>query len=227
MTITTHSKTQDAQIQRDVLAELRWDSRIGETEVGVEVDDGVVTLTGYVGSYAKRIAAEDAAHRVPAVRDVANDVLVHVPGGFSHTDTDIAHAVRRALEADVFLPAEDIRTTVTDGWVTLEGEVSFWREREDATRAIRHLAGVRGVTNEILVRRTFVDPENVRTTIEEALERRAEREAERIGVRVDEGVVTLTGKVHSWREKRAVLGSVGHAPGVISVVDRLDVKPYA
>jgi osmotically-inducible protein OsmY len=214
-------------IHKGVLAELSWDTRVDETDVGVEVDDGVVTLTGHVESYAKRVAAEDAAHRVPGVRDVANDIVVHVPGGFSRTDTEIAHAVRRALEADVFIAEDNIETTVSNGWVTLKGEVDFWRERQDAERSILRLAGVRGVTNAITVRERTVHPDTVRTTIEEALERRAEREAERIQVSVDEGVVTLSGRVRSWAEKRAVLGAVGHAPGVRSVVDRLAVAPYS
>jgi osmotically-inducible protein OsmY len=218
---------QDSLIHKGVLAELRWDTHVDETDVGVEVDDGVVTLTGHVESYAKRVAAEDAAHRVLGVRDVANDVVVHIPGGFARTDTEIAHAVRRALEADVFVAEDNIETTVSNGWVTLKGEVDFWRERQDAERSILRLGGVRGVTNAITVRVRTVHPDTVRDTIEEALERRAEREAERIQVSVDEGVVTLSGRVRSWAEKRAVLGAVGHAPGVRSVVDRLGVAPYS
>jgi osmotically-inducible protein OsmY len=213
------------QIHKAVLDELRWDTRVDETDVGVEVDEGVVTLTGHVNSYAKKLAAEEAAHRVHGVLDVANDIGVHVADSFYKTDTEVAQAVRRALEADVFVPAEQIETTVSDGWVTLRGNVSYWSQHDDAERAILRLSGVVGVTNAIEVRSPDVAAEIVRETIEEALERRAEREADRIQVTVHEGRVTLVGQVRSWAEKRAVMGAAGHAPGVRSIDDRLRVSP--
>jgi osmotically-inducible protein OsmY len=217
----------DTAVQQAVLDELTWDTRVDETEVGVEVDHGVVTLTGTVAAYAKKLAAEEAAHRVPGVLDVANDIKVHVPGGFYQTDTEIAQAVRRALEADVFVPAEGIETTVSDGWVKLEGTVEYWSQRQDAEQAIIRLLGVRGVTNAIEVHTRPVDAVKVQAAIEEALERRAEREAERIEVLVRDGVVTLSGPVRSWREKRAVVGAASHAPGVRSLVDYLRIDPFA
>jgi osmotically-inducible protein OsmY len=215
----------DAQIQQEVLRELKWDTRVEEAEIGVTVDRGVVTLTGSVGSYAKKLAAQEAAHRVFGVLDVANDIEVKIPGAEARSDTDIARAVRRALEWDVWVPEERITSTVADGWVTLEGEVNVLREREDAERAIRRLAGVRGVTNKIVVRPAKVEAEDLREAIEEALERRAEREARRIKVEVEDGAVTLSGRVRSWAEKRAILGIVSHAPGVRSVNENLFVDP--
>jgi osmotically-inducible protein OsmY len=214
-------KDTDAQLHRRVLEELKWDTRVDETDVGVEVDDGVITLTGFVDSYAKRVAAEEAAHRVPGVLDVANDVQVHIPGSIGKTDTEIAQAVRRALEDDVFVPAEQIETTVSNGWVTLTGEVDYYRQREEAERAIFRLRGVRGITNMLTVHAHDVPPYMIREAIEEALERRAEREAERITVHVEGGVVTLSGAVHTWPERRAVVGAAGHAPGVRAVIDHL------
>jgi osmotically-inducible protein OsmY len=214
-------KETDAQLHRRVLEELKWDTRVDETDVGVEVDDGVVTLSGHVDSYAKRVAAEQAAHRVLGVRDVANDLQVHIPGSGLRTDTDIARAIRRALEDDVFVPAEAIETTVSNGWVTLTGDVPHYREREEAERAIFRIRGVRGITNMLTVHAHEVPPYVIREAIEEALERRAEREAERIKVQVENGVVTLSGEVHTWPERRAVVGAAGHAPGVRAVVDHL------
>src|SRR6266508_6461375 len=122
----------DAQIHQDVLRQLRWDSRVDDTEVGVAVDQGVVTLTGTVASYAKKLAAQEAAHRVTGVLDVADDIRVKVPGSLGRTDTEIAQAVRHALEWNVMVPDTHITSTVTDGWVTLEGGVNLLREREDA-----------------------------------------------------------------------------------------------
>lgn len=216
----------DREIQEDVLGELRWDSRIRQAEVGVEVDEGVVTLTGTVDGWAKKLAAKEAAHRVVGVRDVADDVRVKLPGSLERTDTEIAQGVRFALEWDAFVPDHDIRSTVSDGLVTLEGQVHTLRQKEDAARAIRAVPGVKGVNNWLKVAAVKADPEKLRKSIEEALQRRAEREAEKIQVTVGDGVVTLAGRVRTWPQKTAVLGAVSHAPGVQEVRDRLVVRPW-
>jgi osmotically-inducible protein OsmY len=217
----------DAEIQQDVLRELKWDSRVEETDVGVEVDEGVVTLTGTVGSWAKRVAAAEAAHRVHGVLDVANDIVVKVPGSAGRTDTEIAHAVRTALEWDVFVPEKRIQSTVSDGVVTLKGEVDSLRQREDAERAVRNLAGVRGVANLIEVKPPRVAPQEVQRSIEKALERQAEREAQRITVAVRDSRVTLSGNVRSWAEKEAAIGAARGTAGVRDVEDHLRIEPYA
>jgi osmotically-inducible protein OsmY len=214
----------DVQIQQEVLRELRWDTRVDATEIGVTVHTGVVTLTGTVGSWAKRAAAEEAAHRVAGVHDVANDVQVKLPSSLERTDSEIAEAVRHALEWDVFVPDTRIQSTVSDGRVTLGGTVDTAAEREDAERAVRNLAGVRGVVNKIRVAPAVRLPGDVKKAIEEALERRAQHEAKRIEVQVEEGRVILRGHVRSWAEKEAVVGAVGHAPGVQTVEDRLHIS---
>jgi osmotically-inducible protein OsmY len=219
------SKT-DREIQKDVLSELGWDTRVDETEIGVEVEKGVVTLTGTVDSYAKKIAARDAAHRVLGVLDVADDIQVKLPGSLKRTDTEIAQAVRAALEWDALVPDRKIRSTVSDGWVTLDGEVDTLREKEDAQHAVRALTGVKGVNNRLIVTAIKADPIRLRRFIEEALERRADRQAEKIRVDIDDGTVRLAGQVRSWREKEAVLGAVSHAPGVREVQDHLTVNPW-
>ena len=216
----------DSQIQQDVLAELRWDTRVKQTEIGVSVKKGIVTLTGTVDSFAKKLAARDAAHRVGGVLDVADDIQVQIPGVMARTDSDIALAVRHALEWDAFVPDTKIRSTVANGWVTLEGNVDSLFDRDDAERSVRRLQGVRGVLNNIAVASTKADSTKIRKSIETTLERRAEREADRIDVEVVNGKVTLRGRVHSWPEKEAVLGTVEHAPGVQNVVDHLRIEPY-
>ena len=215
----------DSEIKRQVLRELKWDSRIAWSEIGVEVFEGVVTLTGAVNSYAKKNAAQEAAHRIDGVLDVANDIEVR-PGEFTRTDSDIALAVRHVLQWDALVPDEQIQSTVSDGWVTLEGEVDLWRERQDAETSVLRLEGVVGVTNKITIAPKTVDVEGLREEIECALERRADREADRLRIEVHDGAVELFGRVHSWQEKRAVLGSISHAPGVSQVVDHLRVDPY-
>jgi osmotically-inducible protein OsmY len=219
-------KLSDRELQQQIMRELRWDSRIGASNLNVEVNDAVATLTGAVSSYARKIAAQEAAHRVAGVLDVANDIQVKPADRFVRTDTEVASGVRNALEWDALVPNELITSTVSAGWVTLEGDVDYWREREDAERAILRLAGVVGVINKITIRKQPVDPKELRQQIEYALERRADREAERLRVDIHDGAVDLWGRVHSWQEKRAVIGSIGHAPGVTRVVDHLRIDPY-
>lgn len=218
-------KKTDTQIHHDVIEELKWDSRVDETEVGVQVAAGVVTLTGTVTSWAKRVAAQEAARRVIGVLDVANDLKVKAVGGLSRTDTEIAQAVRQALEWDVFVPNEKITSTVTDGWVTLEGPVERSTQREAAERAVRNLMGVKMVVNKITVTQPKAVTGDVRKAIEQALERRAEREARQIGVDVRDGTVTLTGPVHSWAERKSVLAAARFTPGVRVVEDHLRTEP--
>jgi osmotically-inducible protein OsmY len=214
----------DSEIQQEVLRELKWDTRVEETDVGVEVDAGVVTLTGTVSSWAKKMAAQEAAHRVAGVLDVANDIKVKIPGSAGRTDTDIARAVRNALEWNVFVPEKNIRSTVSDGWVTLEGDVDFWTHRDDAESSVRNLSGVRGVTNKIEIKPPPATPSDVRESIEAALERQAEREARRIDLEVRDGRVSLTGVVHSWAEKEAVIGAAKGTPGVRAIDDHLRIQ---
>jgi osmotically-inducible protein OsmY len=141
------------------------------------------------------------------------------------TDGEIARTVRLTLEWDPFLPGRRIRSAVFEGWVTLEGEVSTLREKEDAERLVRVLKGVQGIHNLLRVAAANVDARVLRRSIEDALELEAEREAERIGVSVEGDTVTLEGKVRTWPEKNSVLGAVSHASGVHEVKDRLSVDP--
>jgi osmotically-inducible protein OsmY len=208
------------------MRELKWDSRINWASISVDVKNGVVTLTGAVPTYLQKLEAQSAAHRVVGVLDVANDIEVIPADLFTRTDTQIAGAVRNALEWDALVPNELIQSSVSDGWVTLEGEVHYLRERDDAEEAIRRLTGVVGVTNKITVRKQPIDSDGLREKIEFALERRADREAQRLRVEVNDGAVDLFGRVHSWQEKRAVVGSISHAPGVVQVRDHLRIDPY-
>lgn len=148
----TAIREQDSRIKRSVLDALRLDALVDETEVGVEVDEGVVTLTGTVHDPRKKQAAQDAAHRAANVRDVANEIRVLLPWSPRCSDGEIARSVRRALERDLLIPAADIQTTVSEGVVTLSGVLDHWSERDDAERAVRYLYGVRRVINLIAVR---------------------------------------------------------------------------
>jgi osmotically-inducible protein OsmY len=219
---STSPKT-DAELQQDVLDELRWDTRVNATDVGVSARDGVVTLTGAVDSWAKRHAAGRAAHRVAGATDVANDVTVRVAGAMERGDAELAKAAREALTWDVRVPGQEIETTVAEGVVTLEGTVSYWSQRADAEAAVRNLTGVQAVDNLILVAPAPARASDVRRAVAAALARQAKREAGHLDVACDEGRVTLTGTVRSWAEREAAVGAAGATPGVRDVVDRLHV----
>ena len=219
----THS---DEQIQLDVLDELKWEARVHPNEIGVAVKDGIVTLTGWVDTYTKKWAAEEAAHRVRGVKAVANDIEVRLPSASERTDADIAAAATRALEWDAFVPIEKLDVTVSKGWVTLRGEVEWHYQKQDAERVVRRLAGVRGVTNAITVRpRVQPSPTELKRKIEEALVRSAETDAERITVEVQGNKIVLQGTVRSWAEKREAERVAWSSPGVSSVENLIIVSP--
>jgi len=225
MTASTMART-DEEIQRDVLAELKWDARVAPNEIGVAVKDGVVTLAGWVDSYSKKWAAERAAHRVRGVKAVANDIEVRLPASAEKPDPDIAAAVIRALEWDAFVPIENLEVTVSKGWVTLKGEVEWEFQRRAAERAVRRLSGVIGVTNLIMVRpRVTPSPAELKRQIEQALVRSAETDAEHITIRTEGSKVIVNGTVRSWAEREEAERVAWSAPGVTEVVNLITVRP--
>jgi osmotically-inducible protein OsmY len=190
-------------------------------EIGVSVKDGVVILTGWVDSFLKEWAAEEAAHRVPGVKAVANDIEVRLPS--ERTDADIAAAAVRALEWDAGIPSDKIELTVSKGWVTLKGEVEWQYQKEDAERVVRRLSGVKGVTNLIVVKPRTTASE-LKKKIEEALVRNAQIDASRITVEVQGTKVILKGTVRSWAEKEEAERVAWLAPGITSVENRITLE---
>jgi osmotically-inducible protein OsmY len=222
--MATSIKT-DAEIQQDVLDELDWDPQLEPTEVGVEVDDGVVTLTGTVNMYAKKLAAQRAVFRVEGVRAVADDLSVHTSAA-TPNDTDIAKAAADALEANVNVPANQIDVAVNNGKITLTGSVDWGFERQVAENAVQLLRGVRDVINMVTVRQQRVLVSAIEAGIERALIRAAEVDANRIRVHVDNSRVRLTGTVRSWAEKQAAGDAALRAKGVTKVDNDIQIAPY-
>jgi osmotically-inducible protein OsmY len=214
----------DEEIQADVLEELKWDTRVRPNEIGVAVKDGIATLTGWVDSYLKKMAAEEAAHRVRGVKAVANDIEVRLPGSAERTDADLAKAVLNALRWEAAIPAGKLDVTVSQGWVTLKGEVEYAFQKRDAERVVQRLSGVKGVTNLITIKPP-VSPTDLKQQIERALIRNAETDARNITVEVQGSKVILRGTVRSYAEKQAAEDTAWAAPGVSEVENYIMISP--
>jgi osmotically-inducible protein OsmY len=214
----------DRDLQQHVENALEWEPSIDAADIGVSVENAVVTLRGGVKSYAEKATAERVALGVYGIKAVANDVTVRLSDGQKRTDTDIAQAAVSALHWNTMVPDEKIMVSVSDGWVTLKGHVSWEYQRAAATTAVRDLIGVRGVTNAI-----SLDPQvsafDVKSKIEAALKRSAEVDARRINVAVADSKVILSGNVHSPFERDEARHAAWSAPGVKEVVDHIAVVP--
>ncbi len=213
------SQVHNENLRDDVLAELDLDPQLDAHRVGVTVEDGIVTLAGTVSSFAEKWAAEEAAKRVKGVKAVAERLEVDLPAMHVRDDTDIAREVTNALAWNVTLPTE-IRTTVENGHVTLEGTVDWYYQRERAAETVRNLRGVRGVTN-YLALRPRISPENVEATIKRAFHRQAQIDADKIDIRVIGGKVILSGNVHASFEGIGAVQAAWSIPGVTEVENKL------
>jgi osmotically-inducible protein OsmY len=220
----------DNQIRDDVIDELQWDPQISEPEaIGVAVQDGAVTLTGHVSTYAEKLAAARAATRVYGVKAVANDLKVKLSGS-PRDDTDIARAIAHVLEWNVQVPEGKVKARVENGWVTLEGEVDYDFQRREVERMVRHVKGVIGVTNSITIRPAASpepepSPETVQAVIEETFKREAEIDARHIKVEVSDHTAMLYGHVHSLKEASVATAAAAAATGVAKVESHLVVSP--
>jgi len=212
----------DAQLQRDVMAELKWDNSIDASRIGVEVSDCVVTLSGHVDNYSQKWNAERAAQKVSGVKALAVEIDVNLPGSSKKSDTDIARTAENVLEWTSNFPRNHIKVMVENGWITLTGEIDYEYQRELAVSAVRNLMGVTGVSNQITVKPTLLVT-SVKSDIEAALKRRALTDSGEILVTVHGGTVTLTGVVHSWSERDMVIDSVWNSAGVSDVNDNISI----
>lgn len=214
----------DIQLKTDVIEELAWDPAINAAGIGVIVKDGVVTLTGYLDSFAEKHALEQAVRRVAGVRGIALELDIKLAAEHKRSDSEIAQAATEALRLNSLVPEGKVQVKVEGGWVTLTGEVDWSYQLARAEQCIRPLTGVRGLYNRITIK-PRASGQDIGAQITAALTRQAMREARHITVEVEGGVVTLWGKVHSLAEREAAVGAAFSARGVARVVDKLQVGP--
>jgi osmotically-inducible protein OsmY len=212
-------------LKRRVNQELAWEPSVHESALDVVTADGVVTLRGTATSYAQRTVAERVAKRVKDVRDVHNEIDVRVPLARRRHDADIADAITRILQWNVLVPRDAVRVRVIDGWVHLEGTVTWQYQRAAAEEAVEPLVGIRGISNLIIVKPRMPTDE-VRSRINAALRRRADlaaQDARGVRVETDGDTVVLRGQVHSWADRAVAEAAAWSAPGVATVEDELEV----
>ncbi len=217
------SKVADIQLRQDVLDELDFDPRIEARTIGVIVEDGIVTLTGYVATYGERVAAERVVKHVAGVEGVANELGVRLAVNAERNDADIARAAVHALAWMTTVPKDRVKVSVTRGWLTLDGTVEWHYQKEAAEEAVRDLTGVRGVSNKVNVESQPARNGDVKERIEKALKRNAKLDASRVIVETGNGTVTLRGEVRTLAEHQAALDAAWSAPGVMRVIDLLAV----
>lgn len=214
----------DKDLKQHVQSALDWEPSLDASDIGISVDEGVVTLRGNVASYAEKVTAERVALRVYGVKAMANDLAVHLVSGFERTDTEIAQAAVAALKWNTMVPSDRVTVTINNGWLALNGTLDWQYQKDAAARAVRDLTGVKGVTNNIIVK-PRVKTIDVRDKIEAAFKRSAEIDARRVNVTATDGKVILSGNVHSWAERQEAERAAWAAPGVTQVDDRLTVVP--
>jgi osmotically-inducible protein OsmY len=216
----------DHDIQKDIIAELNTEPNLRDDDIAVGVRDGVVTLAGFVDSYADKWRAERVVSKVRGVKAVVNDVEVKLPSHARRPDPELARAAVNALQWNILVPHDKIQIIVEDGWITLKGEVPWFYQREEAERAVRNLAGVKGVSNLITVALSPT-PTDVKQRITESLRRAAQFDADRITVEVQDHRAILRGTVRSYTEMLDAERAACKAPGITEVENHLTVDPEA
>lgn len=214
----------DRELQRHVEDALGWEPSFDAADIGVSVDNGVVTLRGDIATYTAKSAAERVALRVYGVNAVANDLNVRLIGEYQRTDSDIAQAAVNALQWNTVVPTNRVSVAVSNGLITLTGKLDWQYQKDAAARAGRDLTGVRAVNNNIVVQ-PRVKSIDVQAKIEAAFKRSAEIDARRVAVTAQDGKVILSGNVRSWAERQEAERAAWAAPGVTQVDDRLSIMP--
>lgn len=213
-------------LQSDVQNAIKWEPLLNAAEIGVIAKDGVVSLTGVVDSYAKKLEAEEAAKKVIGVKAIVEKIEVKFPNSWSKTDTEIANEVLSALKSNWSVPDDKVTVKVENGWVTLEGELTWNYQKEAAKSAVNYLAGVKGVTNNIKIKSESHDTIEQKD-VEDALRRTWSIDDQNIKVKVSGTTVTLSGTVKSFYQKEEAGRTAWKTPGIWHVNNDLVVNYYS
>lgn len=213
----------NADLQKDVQDAILWEPLLNAAEIGVTVNDGIVTLDGTVDSYSKKLEAENATKNVAGVKAIVQNINIRFSNSWSKNDNEIAMEVLNALKWNWQVPHEKIKVKVEDGWITLEGELVWNYQSDAAKKAVHHLMGVTGVTNNITIKSATNDTIE-RHAVEAALERNGSIDASEINVSVSDTKVTLTGIVNSWYDKEEAARIAWNTPGISKVENELEVE---
>lgn len=214
----------DNFLRQQIIDELDFEPSIDAEHIGVAVENGVVTLSGHVGRYVEKLAAERAVQRVAGVRAIAEEIEVRYPGDKKTSDDQLAERALKIIAWNAQVPRDSVQVKVEKGWVTLSGAVDWNFQRQAAEAGVRRLSGIAGISNLIEVR-PRASALDVKERITAALKRNAALEAAAIGVVVGDDKVVLRGKVKSWYERQLAERAAWSVPGVCSVEDRLTVEP--
>jgi osmotically-inducible protein OsmY len=215
----------DTQLKTDVLSELKYEPTVKVTDIGVLVKDGTVTLNGYATNYGEKWDAVHAVKRVAGVKAIADEITVNLPGSLHHTDGDLATAAADKIDWSTTIPAAAVVVTVREGWLTLNGEVEWWYQKNAAEQVVQHLAGVKGVSNLITLKPKVITAE-VETAIKSAFQRNALLDAEQIHVETAGSKVILRGIVRNFAELEEAERVAWAAPGVFSIDNQLTVRLF-
>lgn len=212
----------DAELQTDVQNAIKWEALLNAAEIGVTAKDGVVSLTGVVDSYGKKMGAENATKKVVGVRAIVENIEVKFPNTWTKTDAEVANEVLATLKSNWTIPNDRITVKVEKGWVTLEGELPWNYQRENAKKSVSYLTGVKGVTNSIKIKSEINDAIE-REEVESALGRSWAINDSNINVSVSGTTVTLNGNVDSWYQKEEAGRIAWNTPGIWYVKNELEV----
>lgn len=222
LAVISQAQKTDSEIKEYILSELKYEPSVKATDVGVLVNNGIVTLNGFVSSYSERGDALRAAKRILGVKAIANDIKVKLPGSYQHSDSDIAAAAVSQLKCAPTVPKDSVQITVSDGWITLEGVVEWGYQKNVAENVVKYLVGVKGVSNDIEIKPKLT-VSGIEKIITDAFERSALLDSKKVDVKISGSKVILTGEVRNHTERDEAERVVWAAPGVSSVDNEITV----